>query len=73
MSVNYMQVGRSASFTFTKSGRKVHLFLDGNLENKTICGIQLDELSYPLQKMCQYPNLCISCDTKWKALVAEWK
>lgn len=67
---NYMQAGKSVSYTFTKSGKKAHYYLEGNLENKTMCGIDLPKLvDYPIERQKRTPDTCKSCDSKWKALV----
>lgn len=62
MRVNYMQVGLSASFTFTKNGKKVHFYLEGNLENKTMCGVDLPKLvDYPYERQSRTPDFCAKC------------
>lgn len=64
MNTNYMQVGKSVSFSFIKNGKKVHYVPDGELI--TLCGFKIKGINYPYEKQKKKPDICRTCEQVWK-------
>ncbi len=77
--VNFMKTGRSAAFTVTKGGKKVHYLLSKNtpmndnfynVEKKTLCGIPMKKgVYYPDARQSRTPDFCKICESKWEDML----
>ena len=66
--INYMQAGKSVSFSFVGAGKKVHYVPTGwDLLSRTVCGLpNYYGINYPIQRQKKNPDICKTCKKLWE-------